>query len=255
MKGHTFKSIPPHFMETKLANPYHIKKIGVVDNVSVWLVDGGKVRKDLNENFVQSDHHAHFSFIPTDEFWIDADTDFREHQFFMDRFFAVQTLIKNGTGLKKAEEIGATLEQHEREESLSREILRLKNTRKTLIEKIHRKHFAPYSSDQLAIWIVDGKLVRDILFLNYDAGGHDRVYPWIPNQEIWIEEALPEKERHFILLHELHERFLMGTGKKYPEAHHGATIIEDHFRNAPRELEVRIQEELEKNQSDTLSSK
>ena len=165
----------------------------------------------------------------------------------MDRFFAERILIKNGAKLEKAEEIGAILEQHEREESLSREILKLKDSRKSLIEKIHRKHFAPYSSDQLAIWIVDGKLVRDLLFLNYDAGGHDRVYPWIPEQEVWIEEALHEEERRFILLHELHERFLMGTGKKYPEAHHGATIIEDRFRNAPKGLEERIQEELKRN--------
>ena len=234
-------------METKPAHSYHIKNIGVVDSVSVWLVDGGRVRKDLSENFVQSSHHAHFPFIPIDEFWIDVDTDFHEHRFFMDRFFAERILIKNGAKLEKAEEIGAILEQHEREESLSREILKLKDSRKSLIEKIHRKHFAPYSSDQLAIWIVDGKLVRDLLFLNYDAGGHDRVYPWIPEQEVWIEEALPKEERRFILLHELHERFLMGTGKKYPEAHHGATIIEDHFRNAPKGLEERIQEELKRN--------
>lgn len=234
-------------MDIQHTNPYHIKNIGKVDDISVWLVDGGRIRKDLNENFVQSDHHGHFSFIPVDEFWIDADTDFREHRFFMDRFFAERTLIKNGTKPEKAEKIGETFEQHEREETLPSKILQLKETQEALIKRIHRKRFEPYSSNELAIWIVDGKLVRDLMFLNYDAGGHDRVYPWIPDKEIWIEEALPKRERHFILLHELHERFLMGTGKKYPEAHHGATIIEDRFRNAPKGLEARIQEELEKN--------
>ncbi|QQS15974.1 MAG: hypothetical protein IPK84_01230 [Candidatus Moraniibacteriota bacterium] len=242
-------------MNRKTSDPYHIKNIGIVNNISVWLVDGGKVRKDLSENFVQSSHHTYFSFIPTDEFWIDTNTDFREHRFFMDRFFAEQTLMRNGMKPEKAEKIGAILEQHEREESLSREILKLKNSRNALIERIHRRHFTPYSSNELAIWIVDGKLVRDLLFLNYDAGGHDRVYPWIPDREIWIEEALPEEERRFILLHELHERFLMGTGKKYPEAHHGATIIEDRFRNTPKELESRIQEELRKNRDNESFAK
>lgn len=234
-------------METKTKNPYHIKKIGAVEAVAVWLVNGERIRKELSENFVQSSSHAHFPFIPVNEFWIDTDTDSREHQFFMNRFFAEQTLIHAGTKPEKAEAIAATLEQHEREEALSKEILKLKNTQKALIEKIHRKHFAPYSSEKLAIWVVDGKLVRDLVFLEYDAGGHDRVYPWIPEREIWIEEALSEKERTFILLHELHERFLMGEGKKYPEAHHGATIIEDRFRDHPENLEERIQEELKKN--------
>lgn len=242
-------------MKRKINDPYRIKNIGIVDNISVWLVDGGRVRKDLSENFVQSSHHTHFSFIPTDEFWIDIDTDFHEHRFFIDRFFAERTLMRNGMKLEKAEKIGAMLEQHEREESLSREILKLKDSRKSLIERIHRKHFTPYSSNKLTIWIVDGKLVRDLIFLDYDAGGHDRVYPWIPEQEIWIEEALPEEERRFILLHELHERFLMGTGKKYPEAHHGATIIEDRFRNTPKELESRIQEELRKNRDNESFAK
>ncbi len=226
---------------------YHIKNIGTVDDISVWLVNGEKIRKDLNENFVQSDSHSRFPFIPSDEFWIDIATDFREHRFFMDRFLAERILIQNGTKSEKAGEIGAELEHHEREAALSQETLRLKDSKEALLRRIHQKRFAPYSSDQLAIWIVDGKLVRDFLFLDYDLGGHDRVYPWIPEREIWIESALSEKERLFILLHELHERFLMGTGKKYPEAHQGATIIEDRFRDAPEDLEARIREEIGKN--------
>ncbi len=234
-------------METKNKNHFHLKKIGRVDGITAWLVDGGLVRKELNENFVQSGAHNRFAFVPADEFWIDADTDFREHRFFLDRFFAEQTLLKAGTPPEKTEEIAAALEQHSREEALSGEILKLKDKQKALVEKIHKKQFTPYSSEHLKIWIVDGKLVRDLVFLEYDAGGHDRVYPWIPKDEIWIEEALPEKERLFILLHELHERFLMGLGKKYPEAHHGATIIEDRFRDHPTELDARIREELDKN--------
>lgn len=228
-------------------HPAHIKKINIVNAVSVWLVDGERIRKDLNENFVQSGSHRAFPFIPNDEFWIDVNTDFREHRFFIDRFFAQETLLNAGTHSQKAEAIAATLEKYEREKALSNELLKLKNKRDALVEKIHKKHFAPYSCDRLAIWIVDGKLVRDLIFLDYDAGGHDRVYPWIPKQEIWIEAAISEHERPFILLHELHERFLMGLGKKYHEAHQGATIIEDRYRDHPEGLDARIREELDKN--------
>lgn len=228
-------------------HPFHLKKIAALAEVTIWIVDGGSVRKERNENFVQSGGHIHFSFIPSDEFWIDVGTDPREHRFFIDRFFAERILIAAGTKPETAEEIAATLEQGERETALSREMQELRDKHRSLIKRIHRKPFTPYHSSPLAIWLVDGKLVRDLVFLEYDAGGHDRVYPWIPEREIWIEEALPEKERPFILVHELHERSLMGLGKRYPEAHQGATIIEDRLRNHPSDLESRIQEELEKN--------
>lgn len=230
-----------------MKNQYHMKRIHVSEGVSTWLVNGERIRKELNENFVQSGHHARFPFIPTNEFWIDTDTNFREHRFFIDRFFAERILLRSGMDIDAAESIAGDLEQHEREEAISAELRQLRLHRKSLREKIRRTPFLPYHSDQLSIWIVDGKMVRDLVFLEYDMGGHDRVYPWIPEKEIWIEEILPEKERKFILLHELHERFLMGQGKKYPEAHHGATIIEDRFRDHPETLEARIQEELAKN--------
>lgn len=234
-------------MDPHALRRFHIKRIQSSEGISIWLVDGERVRKEVNENFVQSGHHARFSFIPTDEFWIDANTDSREYPFFIDRFFAEHILIRSGIKLAEAETLAADIERHEREEALSDKLRKLRNQRKALIEKIHRKPFAPYHSDQFGIWIVDGKIVRDLVFLEYDAGGHDRVYPWIPKDEIWIEQALSEKERPFILLHELHERFLMGEGKYYPEAHHGATIIEDRFRNNPKTLNDRIDEELKKN--------
>ena len=235
-------------MNTETKNHFHTKRIHISDGVSIWLVDGERIRKELNENFVQSGHHARFPFVPADEFWIDANTDSREHRFFIDRFFAERILLRSGMPLDKAETIAGDLERHEREEAIAGELRRLKNHRNALVEKIRRKRFAPHHSDTLGIWIVDGKLVRDFLFLDYDAGGHDRVYPWMPPREIWIEEAISERERPFILLHELHERFLMGEGKRYPEAHHGATIVEDRFRDHPEGLDERIREELAKNQ-------
>lgn len=234
--------MPHHFTDR-----IRIKRIDTLDMGTVWLVDGGKIRKELNENFVQSGSKARFPFIPTGEFWIDINTDPREHRFFIDRFFAEETLLKAGIPLDTARTAADTLERHEREQALSARQAKLRSHRNSLIEKIHRKRFPPYTSDALNIWIVDGKLVRDTIFLDYDAGGHDRVYPWIPKQEVWIEEALSERERPFILLHELHERFLMGTGKNYQEAHQGATIVEDRLRDHPASLHDRIQEEIARN--------
>ena len=99
------------------------------------------------------------------------------------------------------------------------------------------------------MWLVDGNLVRSFFLLDYCEGGHDLVYPFIPKNEIWIEEAISPQERKFIILHELHERHLMDQGKSYKNAHIGATEVEDYYRENPKEdLEAKIKEEMQKNE-------
>ena len=92
------------------------------------------------------------------------------------------------------------------------------------------------------------KFGQKFFLLDYCEGGHDKVYPFIPKNEVWIEKAISHQERKFIILHELHERYLMSQGKSYKNAHIGATEVEDHYRENPKEdLEARIKEEMVKN--------
>lgn len=64
-------------------------------------------------------------------------------------------------------------------------------------------------SPALTVWLVDGKATRDNFNIDFIGGGHHWRYPWIPGNEIWIEEDVPENERLHFLIHELHERNLM----------------------------------------------
>ncbi|MHB8651967.1 MAG: hypothetical protein ACYC8S_02425 [Minisyncoccota bacterium] len=225
----------------------YLKKIEVLDGAVVWLVDGEYIRKEIDENFTEFDHAPHFPFIPAHELWIDKDTDYREHRFFIDHFLAEESMLASGIPVKQAHDAADNLEAHERTRALSKKLLALKHHRRELIKRIHRDLLQEYSSSDVAVWLVDGQLVRDFFLIEYSEGGHDRVYPFIPEGEIWIEQVLSSQERAFIILHELHERFLMGGGKKYPEAHHGATMVEDYYRDHPSELEARTKEELSKN--------
>ncbi len=112
---------------------------------------------------------------------------------------------------------------------------------------LKKKRLEEYSG-VVTVWLVDGPLVRSVYFLGYAEGGHDIVYPWIPRNEIWLEESLKFEERAFIVLHELHERYLMLSEKmSYPDAHRGATIIEDRYRENRKGLEERIREEIKRN--------
>jgi hypothetical protein len=121
-----------------------------------------------------------------------------------------------------------------------------KENSKEILEKIHLNIWQTYS-DFVSVWHVDGKVVRDHFLTEYADGGHDKVYSFIPKNEIWIEDGLPENEAKFILLHELHERYLMCKGKDYAHAHLGATDVEDHYRDHPKDLEERIRKEMQNN--------
>jgi hypothetical protein len=88
----------------------------------------------------------------------------------------------------------------------------------------------------LQVWIVDGSYIRghiDEEFTNF--GQHYR-YHYIPLKEVWIEDAIEEQERGYVLLHELHERNRMASGWPYSKAHAESSHLKYHCRHHPDEL-------------------
>jgi hypothetical protein len=79
-------------------------------------------------------------------------------------------------------------------------------------------------------------LVRSAFDIDFTAGGHDHVYEFVPENEVWIDDAIDEKERGFVLLHELHERKRMAEGLIYSKAHTESSRLEFHCRHHPDEL-------------------
>jgi len=225
----------------------YVKKINTVGDCAVWLVDGALIRKEINENFVKCADSNQFEFVPKNEFWIDEDLDPKEYHYFIDRFIYEKGLLDSGENYAKADKMADSFEKTERQNSTEvQQILKSSLNKKELLEKIKKEMIKKYGNS-IQVWLVDGNLVRSFFLLDYCEGGHDLVYPFIPKNEIWIEEALSPEERKFIILHELHERYLMSQSKSYKNAHIGATEVEDHYRENPKEdLEARIKEEMEK---------
>lgn len=224
----------------------YLKKIDKIGDYEVWLVDGSYVRKVVNENFVEYDYHFNHDFIPKNEFWIDEQTNHNEWKFFIDRMFLEQGLIRTGENNKEASERGSLLESKERKDELKKDHLEgLFKNRSELLAGIKKKILSEYSG-KVKTWLVDGKMVRDYFMVDYASGGHDKVYGFIPKDEIWIDEVLHPNEIKFIILHELSERRLMSSGKKYSEAHKSATLTEDYYRDHELEIENKIKEEIVK---------
>ncbi len=227
-----------------MKKPY-IRKIDRIGLLTVWVVDGRYVRKNIDEEFTNFGQHYRFRFIPSREFWIDQEHGVGEQQFFIDHLLVEHRLMAGGMTYDKALEKADRVERGERLKSeLVREVLRL--PKKGIVENIHKSLLKKYSGT-IQVWVVKGELVRSLYFLDFTEGGHDRVYHFVPKKEVWLDDDLGPGERRFVLLHELHERYLMTLGWPYFRAHRSASKIEYHCRAHPEELEANLRLEAQKN--------
>jgi hypothetical protein len=159
-------------------------------------------------------------------------------------------LMAEGMEYKDAYEKADLAEKRMRLKSkLVKELLEIKD-KEEMMKKVHKRLLEEYSKG-VNVWIVDGNLVRSVIFIDFVEGGHDKVYPFIPPKEVWLDDDLSPKEIKFVLLHELHERYLMAQGWPYhsPErsAHMASSELEYYCRHHPDKVEEKLKEEMERN--------
>jgi hypothetical protein len=227
-----------------MKKPY-LKKADRIGPVTVWIVDGQYVRKNIDEEFTNFGQHYRFRFIPLHEFWIDEEHGLGEEQFFIDHLLVEHRLMAEGMAYDQALGRADAVERRERRKTeLIRELSRLSS--RDVVENIHKQLLKKYSGT-VSVWIVKGELVRSLYFIDFTEGGHDKVYHFVPRNEVWLDDDLGPGERKLVLLHELHERHLMTLGWPYFKAHRSASRIEYHCRAHPEELEADLRLEAQKN--------
>lgn len=225
--------------------PY-IKKLETIEDFDVWVVDGKYIRDSIDREFTNFGQHFRFPFIPTHEFWIDKQYSADESSYFLDHMILEWQLMNDGKSYDFALEKADAREIKERKKStlMKREkIISLSN------EGVPKNFYKEKITENagVAVWVVKGVLVRDLYFIDFTEGGHHFVYDFVPFKEVWIDDELNPSERSFVLLHELHERYLMYTGTTYHHAHHSSSIIEYKCRRDPAQLNTRMDVEIEKN--------
>ncbi|TSD02922.1 MAG: Uncharacterized protein Athens071416_441 [Parcubacteria group bacterium Athens0714_16] len=225
-----------------MKKPY-LKKFKVIKNITIWFVDGKYVRENFDQEFTNFGQHYVFHFIPTNEFWIDKEFSPGEEEFFIHHLLVEWHLMRRGMKYKTALMHASKSERAERIKSDEVKDLKPSLTNTTLIKQIHKKQIASYKNG-LEVWLVHGELVRDFYFIDFTEGGHDKVYSFVPKNEVWIDDDLSPKERRFVLLHEVHERRLMASGLLYPESHRSASKIEFMCRNKPSLLAKKLRLEI-----------
>ena len=196
-------------------------------NFVIVLVDGEYIRKYLDEEFTNFGQHYRQRYIPENEFWIDEATDPSERVFFIDHLLVENRLMSEGDSYDFALKAADVVEKRERRRSDVSIKPRLgSNSYKSKLVKIKQYEFG-----NPAVWIVDGKKVRDIFNIDFVEGGHDLVYNFIPKGEIWIDNVNYESDNFcFILAHEEYERKLMADGMEYHNAHSLASKHEHELR-------------------------
>jgi hypothetical protein len=99
---------------------------------------------------------------------------------------------------------------------------------------------------EVSIYLVDGESIRDGIDVDFVNGGNEAVYPsYVPQGEVWIDDAQHAIDRTATALHELIERDLMlNHGMSYDSAHVAANGHERAFRkgllrNRPTRFDIR----------------
>ena len=220
--------------ESKLKLPY-LEKIDERGNLQVWIVDGSYIRGHIDEEFTNFGQHYGFPYIRKNELWIEMETKTNERQFFIDHLLVEHRLMEKGvpydTALVEADKV------ERRERCRAGDVRRLTHDGKELPDgkEVHERLWKKLEKD-ISVWIVNGRLVRSVFDIDFTEGGHDYVYEFVPENEVWIDDAMEEKERGYVLLHELHERNRMANGWSYNKAHAESSRLEYRCRHHPEQL-------------------
>ena len=214
--------------------PY-LSKVESRGDFQVWIVDGSYIRSHIDEEFTNFGQHYRYRYIPENEFWIDQEAEHDERSFFIDHLLVEHELMAKGMPYDEA------LVEADRSER--RERRRAGDVRKVThhgqqlpdASAVHERLWKKLENG-VGVWIVNGRLVRSVFDIDFTAGGYDHVYEFVPEGEVWIDDAIEEKERGFVLLHELHERNRMAEGVTYSQAHAESSKLEFRCRHHPDEL-------------------
>lgn len=229
-----------------MEKPY-LRKLEAVGEFEVWEVDGMYVRNNINREFTNFGQHFRFPFIPKHQFWIDKENSSNETSYYVNHMIIEWNLMNQGTDYDTAITKADQQEQRERKKSALMEKVRkeMSSTNKKVPKEIYVHRLTDSESPQ--IWIVSGELVRDMFFIDFTEGGHHFVYDFVPYDEVWLDNDLVAKEREFVLLHELHERYLMFKGWTYNHAHNSSSYIEYQCRRKPSLLSQSLKKEMVNN--------
>jgi hypothetical protein len=205
------------------------KRLGRVDGVEIFRVDGHRIRDLVDVEFTNGHTHLTRRYVPAGEIWLDREAPGSgEWTFWAAHQVAELRAMERGVPYLEALRAGNRAERAARRAAG----LPGPSDRPRVRPKLRRRQLRRVAGK--TVWLVDGRLVRSAFDLNFTLGGHHRRYRFIPRHEVWIDDAVSAAERPAILHHELIEIVAMERGLSYDDGHALASRAERRFRAEAR---------------------
>jgi hypothetical protein len=165
------------------------------------------------------------------EVWVSEKLAPREGVFFAANALTYLAKVAAGS-TDKAYEAGVEAERALREQ-ITGIAFRDGRPHKRVPDEVYLQEYVtlPDPKGAVSVRLVDGNLARSYYKTDYTQGGHGYVYPWVPKQQIWVEDGTDHREVPFVVCHEYLERRLMRDGGlQYDRAHEIASALEYDLR-------------------------
>jgi hypothetical protein len=99
----------------KIENIYRVP-VGIRDGISIWIVDGYMVRKNIYPDFGFSGNDLSYHFIPSKEIWIDGQVSCEESEYSISTELMERKLLQSGKSYEDAYSDAIDLTQAKRKE-------------------------------------------------------------------------------------------------------------------------------------------
>ena len=205
---------------------FHLQQLAKWVGLSVWRVDGQRIRNTLDIEFTNGSHHFESPYIPRDELWIDREAaDIWPTAKWPEEWesVALRLVIEREYASK-----GKTINAIQIEERARQKARQPFEFDALYLDELG--HVDTKQTGLVTVHLVHGKAVRDWIWPDFVQGGHWLVYRFVPKGEIWIDDAILPAEWKPVIEHELHEAVLMAEGMGYDEAHAMSSRFERAFR-------------------------
>lgn len=216
--------------------------LGKNDNYDIWIVDGNQVRLKIFSSFLYGGNEQRYPFNPKGEIWIDNAISCEEFGLTLAHELNERHLMaKFGWEYLTAHDSSLSLEQtirHKNEEICLAHEASLKKVAVTDYSNIKEIKGIPDSiqlkniyripldtREGIAVWIVDGYMVRKNIYPDFGFSGNDISCHFIPANEIWIDGQVSCEETEYSISTEMNERKFMKEGKSYDDAYSDAIDI------------------------------
>jgi hypothetical protein len=196
--------------------------LGNVGQIEIYEVNGKEVRDGPEPEFTNFAEHYRFpDLIPENEYWVDVEVaKDDEWPAFIVNMNVYHHCRADGVAHEAAVDRAG---QAEKKFRLRTEPSKILHTHHFIVEHIT-------TLGAISVDVVDGRAIRDDLYIDWTEGGHDLRYKFQPKNSIWIDNDLAVSERMAVIVHEAVERMLMALGWSYERAHEFATLVERAYR-------------------------